>query len=122
MQNTQKKEKTFKNVATGKFFISTALTVASYIGLTKFKQKYTDKKIRENLIKEYQYSQTLKTKDEKAKEVNSSTNPSFKGLGSAIESLAFSPVKNMWVLDGAITAERLKDSRSKQEFIGYAIK
>ena len=28
----------------------------------------------------------------------------------------------MWVLDGAITAERLKDSRSKQEFIGYAIK
>ena len=116
------KEKTFKNVATGKFFISTALTVASYIGLTKFKQKYTDKKIRENLIKEYQYSQTLKTKDEKAKEVNSSTNPSFKGLGSAIESLAFSPVKNMWVLDGAITVERLKDSRSKQEFIGYAIK
>ena len=47
------KEKTFKNVATGKFFISTALTVASYIGLTKFKQKYTDKKIRENLIAEY---------------------------------------------------------------------
>ena len=116
------KEKTFKNVATGKFFISTALTVASYIGLTKFKQKYTDKKIRENLIKEYQDTQALKTKDEKAKEANSSANPSFKGLGSAIESLAFSPVKNMWVLDGAITAERLKDSRSKQEFIGYAIK
>lgn len=122
IEKIAKKEKTFKNVASGKFFISTALTIASYIGLTKFKQKYTDKKIRENLIKEYQESQATKAKDEKAKEVNSSTNPSFKGLGSAIESLAFSPVKNMWVLDGAITAERLKDSRSKQEFIGYAIK
>ena len=116
-----KNEKVFKNAATTKFFVSTALTVASYIGLTKFKQAYTDKKIRENLIKEYQDAQALKAKEEKV-ESNSSASPSFKGLGSAIESLAFSPVKNMWVLDGAITAERLKDSRSKQEFIGYAIK
>ena len=28
----------------------------------------------------------------------------------------------MWVLDGAITAERLADSRSNQELVGYAIK
>jgi len=28
----------------------------------------------------------------------------------------------MWILDGAITGERLKDSRSPQEFIGYGIK
>lgn len=115
------KENVFKKAATGKFFISTALTIASYIGLTKFKQNYTDKKIRENLIKEYKENQQTKLKEEE-KNKTSSTNPTFKGLGSAIESLAFSPVKNMWVLDGAITAERLKDSRTKQEFIGYAIK
>ena len=36
------KEKSFKNLATGKFFVATALTVASYIGLTKYKQNYTD--------------------------------------------------------------------------------
>ena len=120
IEKITQKEGTFKKAATAKFFISTALTIASYIGLTKFKQNYTDKKIRENLIKEYQESQALKAKEDKEK--TSSSNPSFKGLGSAVESLAFSPVKNMWVLDGAITAERLKDSRSKQELIGYAIK
>ena len=28
----------------------------------------------------------------------------------------------MWILDGAITGERLADSRSPQEFAGYSIK
>lgn len=114
-----KNKKTFKNAATAKFFISTALTVGSYIGLTKFKQKYTEKRIRKNLIAEYKAEQE-KNKQIENKKTNSTI--AFKGLGSAIESLAFSPVKNMWVLDGAITAERLKDSRSQQEFVGYAIK
>ena len=76
-------------------------------------------KIRQNLIKEYEQEKKNK---ELNNDKNQTKNLSFKGLGSAIESLAFSPVKNMWVLDGAITAERLKDSRTKQEFIGYAIK
>ena len=30
--------------------------------------------------------------------------------------------QNMWILDGFITGERLKDSRSPQEFVGYGIK
>lgn len=117
-----KNSKTFKNAATAKFFVSTILTVASYIGLTKFKQKFTENKIRKNLIAEYEAEK--KAKEETKKESNNveKSSTSFKGLGSAIESLAFSPVKNMWVLDGCITAERLKDSRTKQEFIGYAIK
>jgi len=38
------------------------------------------------------------------------------------ESLAYNSVKNMWVVDGAITSERLLDSRNPQAFIGYAIK
>lgn len=38
------------------------------------------------------------------------------------ESLAYNSVKNMWIVDGAITSERLLDSRNPQEFIGYAIK
>ena len=122
IEKITKNEKVFKHSATGKFFVSTALTIASYIGLTKYKQYYTDKKIRENLIKEYKEEQALKAKEQENSVQNNSSKPSFKGLGSAIESLAFSPVKNMYVLDGAITAERLKDSRSKQEFIGYTIK
>ena len=114
-----KNEKMFKHSATAKFIVSTALTVGSYIGLTKYKQKYTDKKIRQNLIAEYEAQKKLPNENNDSKNISS---PSFKGIGKAIESLAFSPVKNMWVLDGAITAERLKDSRTKQEFTGYAIK
>lgn len=111
----------FKHAATSKFFVSTFLTIGSYIGLTKMKQNYTEKKIRQNLINEYNESLKNKPKESNTKLSNKS-NPTFKGIGSAIESLAFSPVKNMYVLDGAITTERLADSRSEQEFIGYAIK
>ena len=113
------KEKLFKNTATAKFFVATGLTVASYIGLTKFKQNYTEKKIKANLIAEYEKNKALKeteTEKEQSKEI------SFKGLGNIVESFAFSPVKNMWILDGFITGERLKDSRSPQEFVGYGIK
>ena len=105
----------FKKAAMAKFVVSTALTVGSYIGLTKGKQAYTERKIRKNLIEEYNSKKQNKN--------NTNTkNPAFKGVGDAIKSLAFSPVKNMWILDGCITGERLKDSRSTQEFIGYGIK
>lgn len=121
IENITKNEKTFKNAAMAKFFVSTGLAVATYVGLTKFKQHYTEKKIRANLIKEYEENK-LKENNKKDTEIKVNSKPSFKGLGSAVQSLAFSPVKNMWVLDGCITAERLADSRSKQEFIGYGIK
>lgn len=113
------KEKMFKNTAMSKFVVATALTVGSYIGLTKFKQNYTEKKIRANLIAEYEKQKISKEQDGKG---NSSKEISFKGLGNTLESFAFSPVKNMWILDGFITGERLKDSRSPQEFVGYGIK
>lgn len=115
------KSKLFKNITTGKFFVATGLTVASYLGLTKAKQKYTAKKIRENLIAEYEAKKQEEAKKKQENSVNQ-TNPSFKGAGSLIESLAFSPVKNMYVLDGFITATRLGESRTPQEFIGYFIK
>ena len=121
IEKISKSQGTFKKAALAKFLVSTTLTVASYIGLTKFKQKYTDKKIRENLIAEYKSEQEAKKKEQQ-NDLQKNNATSFKGLGAVMESLAFSPVKNMWVLDGSITAERLKDSRSSQEFWGYAIK
>ncbi len=39
-------QKLFKNTATAKFIVSTVMTIGSYIGLTKFKQNYTEQKIR----------------------------------------------------------------------------
>ena len=112
-----KKQGTFKNVALYKFFFATGATIASYIGLTKAKQSYTENKIKKNLIEEFHRKQNNENK--------TSTNNgdvTFKGLGEVVKNFAFSPVKNMWILDGAITGERLADSRSPQELAGYSIK
>jgi hypothetical protein len=96
------------------------MAIASYIGLTKAKQSYTENKIKKNLIAEFNAKQTNENKDSSTK--NNSEKPVFKGVGDIVKNFAFSPVKNMWILDGAITTERLADSRSPQEFFGYTIK
>ena len=126
-----KNEKLFKNTAFGRFVFSTVITIVGYIMLTKYKQKYTEEQIKKNLINEHNKKNANKEQNKKdavqyAEKTNLAneeiTNPTFKGVGSAIEYFAFSPVKNMLILEGAITATRLKDSRSPQEFTGYAIK
>ena len=58
-----KKQGVFKNVALYKFFFATGATIASYIGLTKAKQKYTENKIRQNLINEYYANQEKNKKN-----------------------------------------------------------
>ena len=58
----------------------------------------------------------------KKKSVENTPTPVFKGAGKFIEQLAYNPIKNMWIVDGAITTERLSDSRNPQELVGYAIK
>ena len=116
LEKIGKKQGVFKNVALYKFFFATGATIASYIGLTRAKQAYTENKIKQNLINEYNNKTQEKTSAE------SNQNPSFKGIGEVVKNFAFSPVKNMWILDGAITGERLADSRSPQELAGYSIK
>ncbi len=111
-----KKQGVFKNIALYKFFFATGATIASYIGLTRAKQAYTENKIKQNLINEYNKKQYNNNSTE------NNQNPSFKGMGEIVKNFAFSPVKNMWILDGAITGERLADSRSPQELAGYSIK
>lgn len=110
--------KMFKNLAATKFVVSTVLAAVSYVTLTRLKQRYTENKIKRNLIKEYNEKKDKETK----KESKVSQNPAFKGIGKVVEEFAFSPVKNMYLMDGFITTERLTDSRNPQEFIGYAIK
>ena len=130
VEKIEKNQKLFKNTASGRFIFSTALTIAGYIMLTKFKQRYTEKQIRQNLIDEYNQKKAAEEANKKKNELIEITNeenaeslsPAFKGIGSAVEFFAFSPVNNMLILEGAITGTRLSDSRSPQEFIGYAIK
>ena len=117
LEKIAKKQGLFKNLALYKFFFSTGMAIASYIGLTRAKQAYTENKIKQNLIAEYNANKSKENNSE-----NSNTKPSFKGLGDVVKNFAFSPVRNMWILDGAITTERLADSRTPQEFVGYGIK
>ena len=118
-----KKQGVFKNLALYKFFFSTGMAILSYIGLTRAKQHYTENKIKKNLIVEFN---AKKEKEEQEKNNNATKSNSggvtFKGVGDVVKYFAFSPVRNMWVLDGAITTERLADSRTPQEFVGYGIK
>ena len=116
LEKIGKKQGVFKNIALYKFFFATGATIASYIGLTRAKQAYTESKIKQNLIKE------KKKKQDNNNSTENNQNPSFKGIGEIVKNFAFSPVKNMWILDGAITGERLADSRSPQELAGYSIK
>ena len=115
LEKAGSKSRLFKNLAASKFVVSTALAAVTYVGMTRLKQYYTDQKIRKNLIKEYNSKKEAENK-------NNTKNPSFKGIGRVVEEFAFSPVKNMYIMDGFITTERLTDSRSSQEFAGYAIK
>lgn len=119
LEKAKTNKRLFKNLAATKFVVSTVMAALTYVGMTRLKQYYTEQKIRKNLIKEYNNSQ--KEKNNQPKD-NNSSNPSFKGIGKVVEEFAFSPVKNMYIMDGFITTERLSDSRSSQEFVGYAIK
>lgn len=119
LEKAEKNKKLFKNLAATKFVASTVLAALTYVGMTRLKQHYTEQKIRKNLIKEYNDSQKAKNNQPTNNNVSS---PSFKGIGKVVEEFAFSPVKNMYIMDGFITTERLSDSRSSQEFVGYAIK
>ena len=124
IQNAAKNPKFTKNLAIGKFAAATLLTIFSYGALTKYRHKQTQKAAEKEILQEMQndkmkFSYT-KPEDKNAFEGLHKNNnkPSFTGL----QDFMFNPVKNLMILDGSITAERLSNSRNKQEFIGYTIK
>ncbi len=120
-------EKLIKGLALGKFAFATSGAIAAYTGLTKYRQNYRLKKAKEELAEQG------KNNVQKTNIPFKSTVPqAFSGVhtqngknisfGGALEEFMFNPAKNMMLLDGAITEERLRNSESKQEFINYTIK
>lgn len=112
-----------------KFGLSVGLTLVSYFGLTKFKQNMTKKNIeREFLQKQIQKTppcyETSPIFDEIQLSKKNKSNPSFgsSAVIKAAENIMLDPIKNMMVLDGCISAERLSHSRTKGEFAESAIK
>lgn len=127
-----KNAKAFKGLNLAKVFVATGLAFASYDILTDLKQKYTEKVI-EKRVKAELAKQDNKAKVNSDNFVNSKNakdytafssikkhnNLSFKG---GFVDFALDPVKNMYVMDGGITGQRLAKSRDPQELGGYVIK
>lgn len=115
--------KAYKGITLAKFIGATVLTAASYFGLTKFRHNYTENQIKKDYI-------ARQNADKSFKEVSFSSafddvhnkknaqNISFTGL----QSFMFDPVKNLMLVDAAITGERFSHARNKQDFTGYVIK
>ncbi len=132
IQQAAKNQKFSKNLAMGKFIVSTALTILSYGALTKYRHHLTKKAAEKEIMAEMQKDKVeftnkpnnqfanvfTGTKPEK-NFLNDNSQPTFTG---GIQDFMYNPVKNLMILDGSITTERLANSRNKQEFIGYTIK
>ena len=130
MKNATKNPKFSKNLAISKFVVSTALTILSYAGLTKYRHHQTQKAAQKEILAEMElenknnqdkflYSKHTQQKSFSDFNNKKSDKPAFTG---GISEFMYNPVKNLMILDGSITAERLGESRNKQELIGYTIK
>ncbi len=113
----------------GKVIAATALTLATYFGLTKYKQYRTKKSVLNNMQQKVNSSDNLENKKASIfndiEKIGSKTNNlSFKGskLSPISEAIMFNPVHNMKIIDAGITTERLVCSRNTTELGEHAIK
>lgn len=126
-------QKTFKYLTIAKFAASTLLTTLTYLGLTKFRHKYTEEQIKKDYF-EKQNSKNVSFMDKSSSEVpfssafshvhnskksNENKNVTFTG---GLQDFIFDPVRNLMIVDASITGERLTHSRNPQDFFGYVIK
>ena len=129
-----KNPKFTKRLALAKFAISTSLAIATYIGLTKYRQNFRLKQEMEELKAEKAKQKQAKAGSAKTNTAQHKVPQAFEGIHKnnnnkkgltftgGLQDFMFNPVKNLMLLDGAITEERLRSSESKQEFINYTIK
>lgn len=130
MIKASKNPKYTKNLAMTKFIVSTALTIASYAGLTKYRHYKTRKDAEKEILAEMSKEKNNKKQNSDTFSYTTPTSEAFANLKlkkqttftGSIQDFMYNPVKNLMILDGAITAERLAESRNKQELLGYTIK
>jgi len=133
------KAKLYKALSIGKVILATAATFVAYDVLTDFRQKYIHMKVKIEESKKMAVGNSkdkfvktptnsndfVKTKNKNdypsfaSLKTHNQKNPAFKG---GVANFLLDPVKNMYVLDGGITTQRLKKSRNSQDFAGYVIK
>lgn len=125
LERVTQKQKLYKGLTIGKFAASTALTVASYFALTKFRHKYTEEQIKKDffakqIVEKNKFSfNSAVPFSASFKEVHKSKQPTFTG---GLQDFVFNPVKNLMLVDASITGERLAHSRNEQDLTGYVVK
>jgi len=122
-----KKQKLFKSLTMAKFIASTALTALSYFGLTKFRHKYTENQIKKDYLdNKKKLSESFGSRNipfsSKFSAVHKDKKNSQVSFTGGLQDFMFNPVKNLMIVDGVITGERLSHSRNPQDFTGYVIK
>ncbi|HCB11584.1 MAG TPA: hypothetical protein DEO94_05555 [Cyanobacteria bacterium UBA11991] len=120
-----KKQKLFKALTIAKFVASTALTALSYFGLTKFRHQYTENKIKKEYLAKknaQEYSSEHIPFSAAFSKFGPKKKQSKVAFTGGIQDFMFDPVKNLMLVDGVITGERLTHARNPQDFVGYTIK
>ncbi len=125
--NASKKQHLFKTLTMAKFIASTALTALSYFGLTKFRHKYTENQITKDYFdNKKKVAESFGSREipfsSKFSAVHSDKKNAQVSFTGGLQDFMFNPVKNLMIVDGVITGERLSHSRNPQDFMGYAIK
>lgn len=110
--------KVFKGLTFGKFVAATALTILSYGGLTKFRHNYRENKIKKEF---FEKQETIK-KEKEIQQKSAAKKTKETSFTGGLQDFMFSPVKNMMIVDGVITGQRLGTSKNPQEFMQYCIK
>ena len=122
----------FKTLSLVKFAASTILTSVTYLGLTKYRHKYTEDQIKKDYY-EKQKHKHVSFMDKSSQKVPfsaafSQVHPGNKkndksvSFTGGLQDFVFDPVKNLMIVDASITGERLTHARNPQDFLGYVIK
>jgi len=116
--------KAYKGITLAKFLGATVLTAMSYFGLTKFRHKYTENEIKKEYFEKQENQKASREIAFSASfndvhKLKQGKNVTFTG---GLESFMFDPVRNLMLVDGVITGERLTHSRNPQDFMGYVVK
>lgn len=122
LEKAADKKSLAKGLSFGKFAISTAAVGAALYGLITFKQKRTEKKVKENLQKKLAKEAVLKNTLEKNELYNAfngnkkRNDLNFKGLSSIGTFFMSNPIANTGIVDGVITSTRLAQARKGEKF------
>ncbi len=129
IENAAANQKLTKGLTVAKFAISTFLTAATYLGLTKFRHNYTEKQIQKDYFEKQALNNKLKSSQvpfsSAFADVHNPKNKNEKGKNvsfTGLQDFIFDPVKNLMIVDGTITGERLTHAKNPQDFMGYVIK